>query len=180
MDLCVYKRVLGHRFYDLPVEIQAMHDVHGRLVSQGACTVEAGTGHLCRALAKWVGLPAAGESIPTRISIVGRGESEIWTRELGAHRFVSEFTPANGSFADHLEQRFGSLSFIFALPCDAQGLRMELRRVTWLGVALPRWLLPDISASERVDGGRFRFDVQVRLPLLGPLIRYAGWLDAPR
>ncbi|MDX1431299.1 MAG: DUF4166 domain-containing protein [Gammaproteobacteria bacterium] len=179
-DLCVYKRVLGHRFYELPVEIQAMHDVNGSLVSRGACTVEAGSSYLSRIIARSFGFPPSGESIPARISMVGRGECEVWTREMGAHSFVSELSPGRGHLADHLEERFGALSFTFEVPCDAEGLSMELRRVTWHGMALPRWLWPTIRATERVADGRFRFDVQVHIPLLGPLIRYAGWFDAPR
>ena len=180
MELCVFKRVLGHRFYELPVEIQAMHDVHGTLVSHGACSVQIGSNHLTRTLAKRFGFPPSGDSMPARISMVGRGDAEIWTREMGTYRLVSRVSQGQGPFMDHVEERFGPLSFIFELPCDAQGLRMVLRRVIWYGMPLPSFLWPDIFASERVDDGRFRFDIQVRLPLLGRLIRYAGWFDTPR
>jgi hypothetical protein len=51
-------------------------------------------------------------------------------------------------------------------------------------VPLPRLLAPLTRTHEEVDGeGRFVFDVEISLPLVGRLVRYRGWLarvDQPR
>ena len=44
-------------------------------------------------------------------------------------------------------------------------------------VPLPRFLAPMTRAREWVDDeGRFRFDVEIGLALIGPIVRYTGWL----
>ena len=53
---------------------------------------------------------------------------------------------------------------------------MVLRR-WWLGpLPMPLALAPLMSAREYEEEGRFRFDVRLALPLLGPLVHYRGWL----
>ena len=47
------------------------------------------------------------------------------------------------------------------------------------GLPLPRALWPAIEATEREEEGRFRFDVQIWLPLVSRLVRYRGWLTSP-
>jgi hypothetical protein len=36
-----------------------------------------------------------------------------------------------------------------------------------------------IEATETEEQGRFCFDVQIGLPLMGRLVRYRGWLASP-
>ncbi|WP_366855444.1 DUF4166 domain-containing protein [Brevundimonas sp.] len=43
---------------------------------------------------------------------------------------------------------------------------------------LPLFLAPRTQTHERVDEqGRFVFDVDIRLPLIGRLASYCGWLE---
>ena len=61
----------------------------------------------------------------------------------------------------------------------AQGERLVYRVEGWrLGpLPLPRALGPTTTAHEEVDvEGRFVFDVEIRLPLVGRVVRYRGWL----
>jgi hypothetical protein len=44
-------------------------------------------------------------------------------------------------------------------------------------VTLPRGLAPDLEAWEGERDGRYDFAVEVRLPLVGRLVRYEGLLD---
>jgi hypothetical protein len=41
---------------------------------------------------------------------------------------------------------------------------------------MPRWLMPGGDSFETVKDGRFRFHVEIRLPLAGLVARYRGWL----
>jgi hypothetical protein len=62
-----------------------------------------------------------------------------------------------------------------ALTGDGR-LRLVLRRWTFLGIPLPIGLAPQGHAIEFEQDGRFRFDVAIRAPLIGPIVRYRGWL----
>jgi hypothetical protein len=49
--------------------------------------------------------------------------------------------------------------------------------VRFLGVPLPRRLHPRVRTLESERDGRYRFEVEAHLPLLGLLVRYTGWLE---
>ncbi len=51
------------------------------------------------------------------------------------------------------------------------------RRWSLLGLPLPRALGPIAIAYESAEDGRFHFHVEIRLPLVGLLVRYQGWLE---
>ena len=75
-----------------------------------------------------------------------------------------------------LTERFGLLTFGFELPADESGLAMILR-AWWFGpVRMPLFLGPRCAAREYEEDGRFRFDVSIGLPLIGPIAHYRGWL----
>jgi hypothetical protein len=38
--------------------------------------------------------------------------------------------------------------------------------------------VPHVTAYESVEEGRFRFHVEIKLPLVGLVVRYRGWLVA--
>ncbi|TPM02524.1 DUF4166 domain-containing protein [Mesorhizobium sp. B2-3-11] len=63
-------------------------------------------------------------------------------------------------------------------PIVAEGgqLRLILRRWSILGLPLPMWLCPRSTSFETVEGGKFRFHVEISHPLTGLIVRYRGWL----
>ena len=52
-----------------------------------------------------------------------------------------------------------------------------LERVTLFGVSVPRSLAPDLQAWEGEHEGRYDFAVEIRLPVIGRLVRYERLLD---
>jgi hypothetical protein len=76
-----------------------------------------------------------------------------------------------------LFERVGPISLAFALDAGPNGLSLRLTGVRLLGVPLPRWLHPNVRTLESERDGRYRFEVESRLPLLGLLVRYSGWLE---
>jgi hypothetical protein len=46
-----------------------------------------------------------------------------------------------------------------------------------LSIPLPRRLHPCVRTFENQRDGRYRFEVEAHLPLVGLLVRYAGWLE---
>ena len=55
-------------------------------------------------------------------------------------------------------------------------LELILRRWSFLGLTLPLWLGPRSLAYESGEDDRFRFHVEIALPLVGLIVRYRGWL----
>lgn len=47
-----------------------------------------------------------------------------------------------------------------------------------LGLPLPRALGGEVLSRSGIRDGRYHFSVTVRLPLLGQLIGYQGWLES--
>ena len=65
-----------------------------------------------------------------------------------------------------------------ALACVVEEgrLRLIVRRWSLFGIPMPRFLSPSGEAFEYEQDGRFHFDVELKAPLLGRLVRYRGWL----
>ena len=71
---------------------------------------------------------------------------------------------------------FGLTGFGMAVVVEGCRLGLVLRRWDILGLPMPRWLMPHVTAGEHADDGRFHFLVDIALPVLGRLVRYEGWL----
>lgn len=63
-----------------------------------------------------------------------------------------------------------------ALVLENGKMHLIVKRWTFLGIPLPVVLSPNGEAWETGEEGRFRFHVEIRLPLVGLIVRYRGWL----
>jgi len=170
----LFARALGPAYDALPPPVRAVHASQPWLALQGRASVEGAAGLLARLVAAPFGFPPAAADVPVRVCIEAAGDGEVWTRSFGGRGPRSRMAPAPGG---GLEERFGPFAFRLHVAADAAGLRMHA--ATWrIGpVPLPRRLTPRATALEWADAeGRFRFDVQIALPGVGRLVRYAGWL----
>ena len=178
----LFVTALGRDFEAMPAPIRALHEVIGGASFSGQARVERGRGLLVAALVSLFRLPKPMESGPVRVAIspnlLDPGSSERWTRHFPGRSFFSTLSLApQGSGRGLLRERFGPLSFDLAVTAHAQGLDMVVDGWRIGPVPLPRQLRPTTRAQERIDAqGRFTFDVTLFLPLLGPLVRYTGWL----
>ena len=167
----LYARVMGERFAALPPLVRAIHEVQGDGGAEGEGTVSRGKNPLAALFARIMGMPPAGTT-PLHVGFTERGGTERWTRDFGGHVFASVLSAAKQG----VSERFGPLAFHFDLPSDGEGLRMALRGWSLFGVPLPRVLAPRIAAREWQEGDRFRFEVEVAMPLIGRIVHYTGWL----
>lgn len=167
----LHARVMGDRFGALPPRVRAIHQIVGDGGAQGEGSVARGGGLLARLLGAVMRMPPAGD-YPLHVAFAERSGAETWTRDFGGHLFTSELSAARGGVAE----RFGPLRFLFALPSDGEELRMVFCGWSLFGVPLPRILGPRIAAREWEESGRFRFEVEVAMPLARPIVRYTGWL----
>jgi hypothetical protein len=77
----------------------------------------------------------------------------------------------------HLLERLGPVTLRFKLSPDAHGVAWHLNGARMFGLPVPRrWLGTVLSHSGERDG-RYAFTVDCRLPWLGRLIAYRGWLE---
>ena len=173
MTLPLYRRLLGARFAELPARVAELHDVTGTSVWVGRADVERGRSLASRMMATLFGLPPAGCEQPLSVTFEPEGESEIWTRSFGRAVFRSVQYERHGL----LRERVGPSTFIFALDVSADGMALKLKGVRFLGVPLPRLLAPSVRTLESERDGRYHFEVEASLPLLGLIVRYAGWLE---
>ncbi len=101
---------------------------------------------------------------------------ETWERRFGDQRMRSTQEAGHGPTEHLMVERFGPFAFALALVVAADRLNIVSRSWRLLGMPLPRWLMPGGAAWEAADGDRFRFHVEITLPLIGPVVRYDGWL----
>lgn len=167
----LYARIMGRRFDALPPMVRAIHTIDGEAAASGEGWVERGGNALARGLGAIVGFPPSG-AYPLTLAFVESGDGERWTRDFGGHRFSSALSESRGLAVE----RFGALRFGFALGSLPDGLEMRMRRWSAFGIRLPLALAPRTEAREWEEEGRFRFDVRLRLPLIGEIVHYWGWL----
>lgn len=167
----LYERLMGPAFHTLPPTLQTMHRPWRDTSAEGEADVTGSDNAVARAIAGIIGFPAPGHHV-LRVDFAARGGAERWTRAFGDRLFTSELSASKGQ----LVERFGSLRFRFSLPADDTGLSMRMRGWSAFGVRLPMVLGPRTTAREWEEGGRFHFDVSIALPLVGPIVRYRGWL----
>ncbi|NNF24683.1 MAG: DUF4166 domain-containing protein [Rhodobacteraceae bacterium] len=173
----VFGAALGAAFGDLAPALQAFHAAHGPALVRGEALVERG-GSLLARIACWIGgLPRSAASVPVSVSVTRSGGSaphEIWERRFGASTFHSRLSLRGPR---RVTEAFGPLAVDLATNLQAGGLALPIAGWRLFGVPLPRWLgLRSRTREYQDDKGRFRFDVDVRFPWGGRLIRYAGWL----
>jgi Domain of unknown function (DUF4166) len=174
--MSLYRRLLGPAFDEMPLALRALHDGTRSTRWQGRADVERGSSPLMRLLATLFGLPPAGPDQPLTLTFDLKGDSEIWTRTFGVKRFRSMQFEQGG----HLHETVGASRLIMGVTASAQGLQLTMLGTRFLGVPLPRFLVPVVRAVEREQDGRFHFDVEARLPGFGRLVHYRGWLEPLR
>jgi hypothetical protein len=167
----VYARVLGDSWSALPPAVRTMHQVRSDAGAEGEGRVQRGGSWPARLVATLMRFPPTG-TWPLHVAFAERNGVETWTRDFGGHRFRSRL----GAAGEQVEERFGPLRFRFDLPAGPEGLAMHLRSWSVFGLDLPLKLAPRIAAREWEEEGRFRFYVDVAMPVIGPVIRYSGWL----
>ena len=167
----LYARLLGSRFAGLAPAVRSLHEVLADGGAAGRATVRRGRNPVTRFVASLFGFPPEGEH-SLHLHIVERNGEETWIRDFGGRRFASRLSDRGGL----LIERFGLFRFGFDLPVENGALTMAMRR-WWLGpLPLPLAFAPSAPAREWEEGGRFRFEVAIALPVLGLLVDYRGWL----
>jgi hypothetical protein len=172
----LYRRVMGAGFDLLPEVTRRVHRGRPAIVATGEAVVIGAENPLGGMIARLFGLPKDSPRVPVRVVIEAREGREHWTRFFDGKPMRSVMS--QGRKNGVIEERFGAFTFGMRLVARAEGLDM-VRVSGRIGrLPLPAFLLPRIKAEERADGdGRHAFYVEIKLPLIGRLAAYRGWLE---
>ena len=173
----LYQRILGAAWEQLPPQIRDMHTVAGAQTAEGRADIERGGNPLSRIIGWLFRFPRRARDVPVTVRFTTDGRRETWRRQFGAHAFSSDHTEGSGRSDKLLEEHFGPFSFGLALVASADRLSFVVRRWKVFGLPLPVALAPFGDSFEFVADGRFHFDVEIRLPLIGLIVRYRGSLE---
>jgi hypothetical protein len=175
-DATLYRRLLGDAYAQLPAPIQAVHELTDTLVAEGVATIDRGKTFVARAIAAVMGFPPAGNDVPVKVLFTLRNGREVWRRTFADRSFTSTQEEGRGRLDRLLCERFGPFAFGLALLREPDRLRLVVRGWSVFGVPLPPALAPFGDAYESAEDGRFHFHVEIRLPLIGLIVGYRGWL----
>jgi Domain of unknown function (DUF4166)/Saccharopine dehydrogenase NADP binding domain len=173
----LFKSLLGSAFDPLPATLKQVHQEGDQLALVGQATVRRGHGVLVRGICSVFGFPQAGEGVPVSVHIWRDGARERWQRRFGSQTFSSVLSAGSGKAEWLLVEQFGPFRFRLALVVDQGVLRWVVRGASLWGVSLPGFLLPTGASHEYESEGRFHFHVEIRLPFVGLVVNYRGWLE---
>lgn len=174
MQQTMYQQVLNECFLDLPDTLRAMHGALGVAVWAGSANIIRGNHPLAKLCALVAELPPAMQDAPTRIKIIADAQHEIWQRNFGGAKMQSTLRCRNGL----LHEALGPVHFRFHLHVDNGAILWVVHSVRLLGLLpLPAQLFSGVHCREHEEKGRYHFLVEAKLPIIGLLIRYEGWLE---
>ena len=171
----VFRQVLGADYETLPPALQNGHDVTNFKTMTGRVDITRGKNLLTNLMANIIGFAKTQKSAPISITMDVRGHSEIWTRTIGTTDFKSVLSPSHKPH--EVFEQFGPTKFKMLFRVEDEKLHYDIIGASVLGIPLPKFLRPKSVTHEREENGKFIFDVDISLPLLGRLIAYKGWLE---
>ncbi|HXZ69021.1 MAG TPA: DUF4166 domain-containing protein, partial [Alphaproteobacteria bacterium] len=172
----LYAILLGRKSAELPNHIRDVHFSNITARHGGGATVKRGKNIISRLVGWLLGMPKASESTPVTVTITPDDSGELWQRTFGSRTFSSHMSILERRNEKLLCESFGPFEFDFKVDCNDRHLTMTHARTRMFGLPWLKFLGPGISAEERVERGRFIFDVRADLPLVGLLVHYTGWL----
>ncbi|MGR3312087.1 MAG: DUF4166 domain-containing protein [Roseovarius indicus] len=169
-----FDAVIAARGLAVAPAVRAFHAGEG--VHEGRAEITRGR-HVLVRLGLWLaGMPPEGRDVPVRVRVTGDRAGSVWRRDFGGHVTVSRLRHDRSS--GHVEERFGPVRLALSVTAEGGALVVGVAGMSVLGLPVPKGLRPVSGTREFEDeDGRFRFDVGARIPWLGPVIRYEGWLE---
>ena len=124
-------------------------------------------------LALLLGTPRQSGKGPIRVELLATPQKERWTRIFFGSTMTSTLSVIDGRLVEHL----GTAKLCFTLAVEDGSLQMRLACMAFLGIPCPRCLMPRIVAEESEQQGRFCFNVEAHVALVGRVVSYRGFLE---
>jgi hypothetical protein len=177
-DVSLYQHLLGSAYDDLPQQVKRLHAGEGTTMWRGQASVKRGSGVFANIMAVLLGFPKSTESTPVTVSFHRGAKGETWQRTFGKYKFSSFQARGKGRNVHLLTERFGVITAALALVIKDESLYLIPRRVSFLGIPMPKLFLPSGESFECETDGVFNFNVTIKVPVLGLIVAYKGWLKA--
>ena len=173
----LYEQAMGEAASRLCEPVRELHRFALQRRSTGRASVTRGTNPLARLVGLIVSFPPPIADGPVEV-VMSRDDAgvETWRRDFDGHRFSSTQELGRGRWDGLIVERFGQVAIGLATVEIDGSLHVVPRRWSVLGVQMPLALGPRVKAFEHGADGRFNFDVELSLPLIGHVVRYRGWL----
>lgn len=169
----LYQQAMGPTFDLLAPELRVFHSMSGRIKLSGKCTVE-GPGTKFGKLLGWMlSLPKTVGNTDMSFDLEASHAQETWTRYFPGRTMTSCFHVANGI----LIEQIGPVRLKFDLSAHDGTLTMRLQDITFLGIPCPKLMLPSVIAEEKALPDEVHFNIDVRLPIVGLIVAYRGFLN---
>lgn len=169
----LYRQVMGADFDSLAHELQVFHGTAGKIKLSGRCSVT-GPRTLAGKLMGWVfSLPKTIEEATLLFELDADAHQETWRRHFPNRMMVSRMRVIAGT----LVERLGPVDLHFQLKADNGKLIMLLNGISVAGIPCPKFLIPSVIAEETASPGKLHFNVAARLPIVGLLVAYQGFLN---
>jgi len=168
----MYEQVLGANYAVLDEPVQRFHRLSGEHELHGRVTTCQPESWLARVLCTALGTPQASGEGPIRLELLAEPRQEVWIRHFPSFRMASSLRLEHGKVVE----RLGAARLTFDLEAHDGKLSMRLKRLHFLAIPCPTWLMPQVVAEETGDGDRFNFNVEARVPFIGRVAKYTGHL----
>ncbi len=172
----IYPRILGSAFDTLPDQVKRLRDSDQSREWHGEAEITPSGHALGRLIARAFSFPTKARTCPVSVRFDPDETGELWTRDFGGQIMVSHQSFGKTRDQHHMVERFGPVAVALALVVKEGKLHFIPRHIRLFGLNLPGWMLPKGDSYETEIDGRFRFHVEIRVPVLGRLVRYQGWL----
>lgn len=158
---------MGEDFSRLSPLLQYVHLGNKKLV--GKCKVSRGN-LIARIMCEAFHFPKAGDNVDLRVECCHTKESMTWKRNFNGLVMESHFNRSGEYLVEHL----APLALRFkALEQNGQ-LQYQFAKTRFLGIPIPNFLSPQITAGEKEINGHYHFSVKVTMFLIGMVISYGG------
>jgi len=175
----LFQKALQRDWNLLAPAIKATHLVDDELFLQGQSSVERGKSLIARLVAFIFRFPVEAKQVDVSVLKRRIENGEVWIRNFAGQNFQSTLTTQSTSGDRHgrVFEKFGLVTFELALEIKDAGMHMPVSRGWFLGIPLPKVLLPISKTREYESNHAMHFDVQLDLPFsLGLLVHYRGRL----
>ena len=175
-QLPIYERILGEAYFRLARPLQKFHSRSSAFAMKGKADVVRDRSLASKLVGRLIGFPEPGQNVDVEVTIDIDGQVETWTRKFERRVFQSRQKLGRGRYDGLIVESFGPIGFGIAVTENDGRLGLALRGWDILGLPMPRWAMPDGQAFEHGADGRFNFEVEIKLPVVGLIVGYKGWL----
>jgi len=180
MPSCLVKDWFGDEFNSLHPLLRDMHTQGAVLKGKVHISVGGGLGkYIGKAIAKKLGIPLAPSEQDFEVTVSHTNTMLNWTRRFGKSAVaLSKFEPIGNKTTGYWLENTGVLTLALTVDIIEGGWYWRCLKAWVKDIRVPLFLFPKTTAFKRIENGKYRFYVELSLPLLGKVLAYQGDLEA--